>query len=98
MKPNSFTLSQLVKPSVGLVPMLLAKDNILFLDALGRPPRVLPYEFFRSFKVIKIRPEKMYLIETSQVVQEFIKHDFRDVLGNVVVRIGKYVLSELDNP
>jgi hypothetical protein len=29
---------------------LLAKDNILLLDAIGGQ-RVLPYEYFQSFKV-----------------------------------------------
>jgi hypothetical protein len=33
----------------------LVKYNITFLDIIGRPPRVLLYEYFRSFKVF-IRP------------------------------------------
>lgn len=48
----SLALARLLEPTKALIPLLLAKDNILFLDAIGRPPRVLPYEFFRSFKVI----------------------------------------------
>ncbi|KAI1745799.1 hypothetical protein F4680DRAFT_113646 [Xylaria scruposa] len=46
-----FILSKLVQPSTALTPTLLSKYNISFLDAIGRPPRVLPYEYFRSFKV-----------------------------------------------
>jgi hypothetical protein len=33
------------------MPKLLARYNISFLDALGRPPLVLPYEFFQSLQV-----------------------------------------------
>lgn len=41
----------MVEPPRALMPILLAKYNITFLDAIGSPPRVLPIEFFRSFKV-----------------------------------------------
>jgi hypothetical protein len=48
---SSLVLSRMFQPSRALVPVILAKYNISFLDAIGRPPRVLPYEYFRSFKV-----------------------------------------------
>jgi hypothetical protein len=44
-------LSRLVQPTQALMPVLLAQYNISFLDAFGRPPRILPFEYFRSFKV-----------------------------------------------
>jgi hypothetical protein len=34
-----------------LTPQLLAKYNISFYDALGRPPRILVYENFASYRV-----------------------------------------------
>jgi len=34
-----------------IVPVLLATYNISFYDAVGSPPRILPYEFFRNFEV-----------------------------------------------
>ncbi|KAH7146268.1 hypothetical protein EDB81DRAFT_934174 [Dactylonectria macrodidyma] len=46
-------LSQLVQPSRQLVPTLIAKFNLTFLDAVGSPSRVLPYEYFRNFKVLQ---------------------------------------------
>ena len=39
-----------MQPSRQLAPRLLAKLNITFLDAVGSPARVLPYEFFNNFK------------------------------------------------
>lgn len=33
------------------MPVLLAKYNISFLDTIGRPARVLPFKYFRTFKV-----------------------------------------------
>lgn len=49
--PFSLLLSQYTQPTKLLEPALLAKLNITFLDAVGGRPRVLPYEFFNSFKV-----------------------------------------------
>ncbi|KAH7136742.1 hypothetical protein B0J13DRAFT_80496 [Dactylonectria estremocensis] len=46
------SLSQVVKPSRALTTIPLAKYNITFLDAIGRPPRVLHYEYFKSFRVL----------------------------------------------
>ncbi|KAJ3536342.1 hypothetical protein NM208_g6767 [Fusarium decemcellulare] len=50
-------LSRLVQPSRQLVPVLIAKYNITFLDGMGSPSRVLPYEFFRNFKAPFIQEE-----------------------------------------
>ncbi|CAJ2509501.1 Uu.00g145270.m01.CDS01 [Anthostomella pinea] len=47
------TLSQLVQPSRRLLPMWDPKFNISFLDAVGSPPRILPYEHFKYFKVLQ---------------------------------------------
>lgn len=49
---NRFALSRLVKPSKALTFQLSPKQNITFLDAIGRQPIVLQYEVFQSFKVI----------------------------------------------
>jgi hypothetical protein len=49
-KRLSLTLSRLVQPTGAMMANFLAKDNILFLDAIGGQ-RVLPYEYFQSFKV-----------------------------------------------
>ncbi|KAI0440391.1 hypothetical protein F4803DRAFT_527512 [Xylaria telfairii] len=48
--------SRVVQPSRALMPTLLAKYNISFFDAIGRPPRILPYEYFRSFRVVPPLP------------------------------------------
>jgi hypothetical protein len=66
----------------------LAKYNITFLDAIGRPPRVLPYEYFRSFKV--------YIYDQSTaswltVVGRFCKHLLRRSLEICQVRHGSIV-------
>jgi hypothetical protein len=41
----------MMEPSRQIKPTLIAKYNITFLDAIGRAPRVLPYEYFRSLYV-----------------------------------------------
>ncbi|KAI8627693.1 hypothetical protein F5Y19DRAFT_440812 [Xylariaceae sp. FL1651] len=47
-------LSQFVQPSKQLMPILIAKFNITFLDAVGGPSRVLPYEYFRNFQIFQV--------------------------------------------
>jgi hypothetical protein len=47
----SVVLSRLVQPPRALMPTLLAKYNVTFLDAIGRAPRILPYEYFKSIRV-----------------------------------------------
>ncbi|KAE9377696.1 hypothetical protein N431DRAFT_478870 [Stipitochalara longipes BDJ] len=47
------TLSHKVRPVPALTPKLLAKHHISFHDILGRPPRVLDYDCFRSYTVFK---------------------------------------------
>jgi len=44
-------LASIVQPSRALMPVLIAKCNISFYDAIGRPPRVLDYSCFVSYKV-----------------------------------------------
>ncbi|KAH8590658.1 hypothetical protein B0O99DRAFT_598908 [Bisporella sp. PMI_857] len=72
-------LSRLVKPSAALMPLLLAKYNISFLDAIGRAPRILPYEYFRTFKMM----------------QDFIEFEFKDLPGSSLVNKGRYMISRL---
>ncbi|KAN0108885.1 hypothetical protein V8E51_008627 [Hyaloscypha variabilis] len=71
-------LARLVEPTYALTSKLLAKENILFLDALGRQ-RILPYEYFRSFKVLRA----------------FIKYEFQTLPGAAWVNRGRYVISSL---
>ncbi|KAH7348387.1 hypothetical protein BKA65DRAFT_550458 [Rhexocercosporidium sp. MPI-PUGE-AT-0058] len=81
LKNMFLALSQSIKPSVSLMPTLLAKYNISFLDAIGRPPRILPYEYFRSFKVL----------------QAFIQHEFKTLPGSAWVDQGRYMILSLAN-
>ncbi|KAI0451866.1 hypothetical protein F5B21DRAFT_485364 [Xylaria acuta] len=74
-------LSRLVQPSRALMPTLLAKYNISFLDAIGRPPRILPYEHFRYFEVL----------------QAFIRNEFKDLPGSAWVDRGRYLILSLAN-
>ncbi|RYC59681.1 hypothetical protein CHU98_g6508 [Xylaria longipes] len=74
-------LSRIVQPSQALMPTLIAKYNISFLDAIGRPPRILPYEYFRSFKVL----------------QAFIQHEFKDLPGSAWVDRGRYLILNSTN-
>ncbi|KAH7382946.1 hypothetical protein BKA64DRAFT_683564 [Cadophora sp. MPI-SDFR-AT-0126] len=75
------TLMRLCDISQGMVTRLLAKDNIQFFDAIGRPPRTLPYEYFRSFKVL----------------QAFIQYEFRELPGAAWVNQGRYMIWSLSN-
>jgi hypothetical protein len=52
----SLYLSSMVQPSRALMPTLLAKYNISFYDAIGRPPRILDYDCFVSYKVWSLQP------------------------------------------
>lgn len=65
------------------MPVLLAKYNISFLDAIGSPPRILPIEFFRSFNVL----------------QEFIHYEFKThkLPGRTWVDRGRYQIISLAN-
>ncbi|PMD49113.1 uncharacterized protein K444DRAFT_301242 [Hyaloscypha bicolor E] len=76
LKNLLLALSRLVIPSRALMPTLLAKYNISFLDALGRSPRILPYEFFQSLEIL----------------QAFVKHEFRFLPGSSLVHRGDYLL------
>lgn len=67
-------LSRLLQPSKALMPNLIAKYNISFLDAIGRQPRILPYEYFRSFRVL----------------QAFVQEEFRSLPGALWVERGRY--------
>ena len=98
MNDLSLLLLRLVEPSRALVPRLLAKENILFLDAIGRPPRILPYEYFRCFKVgVSPRSEKYALIRRSKVLQAFIQYEFKDFPGSAWVKRGRYMVLSLAN-
>ncbi|KAH8820385.1 hypothetical protein F5884DRAFT_893281 [Xylogone sp. PMI_703] len=81
LKNLFLALSHLVQPERLLTPKLLAKYNISFWDAIGRPPRILPYEFFRSFEVF----------------QAFIQHEFKDLPGSTLVNSGRYLILSLGN-
>ncbi|KAK0111211.1 hypothetical protein ONS95_001585 [Cadophora gregata] len=81
LKNLFLVLSRMAQPSRALMPHLLAKYNISFLDAIGRPARVLPYEYFGSFKVL----------------QAFIQHEFRDLPGSTWVDQGRYLVLSLTN-
>lgn len=48
---KSLRLSETVRPQLALTPILLAKYNITFHDAIGRPPRILDYSCFINYKV-----------------------------------------------
>ncbi|KAI1859809.1 hypothetical protein JX265_010258 [Neoarthrinium moseri] len=45
-------LARSIQPSKCLSPVLIAKYNITFLDAMGSPPKVLPYEYFQNYKLL----------------------------------------------
>jgi hypothetical protein len=81
--------------------MLSAKYNISFLDTIGRPPRVLLFEYFRSFKVwrlmLLVSTDRLVLIECFQVLQAFIQHDFKDLPGAAWVGRGRYLGLSLAN-
>ncbi|KAI8947372.1 hypothetical protein F4801DRAFT_582484 [Xylaria longipes] len=81
LKNLFLVLSRIVQPSQALMPTLIAKYNISFLDAIGRPPRILPYEYFRSFKVL----------------QAFIQHEFKDLPGSAWVDRGRYLILNSTN-
>ncbi|KAI0543273.1 hypothetical protein F4679DRAFT_569382 [Xylaria curta] len=74
-------LSDMVQPSRALMPTLLSKYNITFLDAIGRQPRILPYEYFRSFKVLRA----------------FVQHDFKGLPGTTWVDRDRYLMFNLTN-
>ncbi|KAF4635285.1 hypothetical protein G7Y89_g2801 [Cudoniella acicularis] len=74
-------LSRLVQPTKALMPVLQARYNISFLDAIGRPPRVLPFEYFRCF----------------QVLRAFIEYEFKDLPGSAWVNRGRYLVLNLKN-
>ncbi|KUJ06837.1 uncharacterized protein LY89DRAFT_743474 [Mollisia scopiformis] len=81
LKNLFLAISRMVQPPRALMPKLLAQYNISFLDAIGRPPRVLPFEYFRSFKVL----------------QAFIQDDFKSLPGGTWVDRGKYLIVSLAN-
>lgn len=76
LKNLFLALSRLIEPPRALMPVLLAKYNISFLDAIGSPPRILPYEYFRNFKVL----------------QTFIQVEFKSLPGSTWVNRGLYRL------
>lgn len=82
----------MVEPSRALMSTPLAKYNITFLDAIGRSPRVLPYEYFRSFKV-PIRPNGCK--DSLTVVGRFYKHSLSRNLEICQVRHGSLVAGIL---
>ncbi|KAN0093471.1 hypothetical protein V8E51_016655 [Hyaloscypha variabilis] len=81
LKNLFLALSNLVQPSRALIPTFLARYNISFLDPIGRPPRVLPYEYFSCFKMM----------------QAFIEHEFRDLPGSTWVNRGRYLILSKRN-
>lgn len=70
-------LSTMTHPSRALMPTLLAKYNISFYDAIGRPPRILDYSCFVSYKVF----------------QAFLQDSFAERPGASWVDRGLYRLS-----
>lgn len=75
------------------MPALLAKYNISFLDALGRPPRVLPYDIFQSLEVdalsiIQVKCEthdiRFYVHSSSKNSDTFL--DFRGSRGVIIIK------------
>ncbi|KAK0615351.1 hypothetical protein B0T17DRAFT_383369 [Bombardia bombarda] len=82
LKNILLSLNHLLEPSRALSPTLLAESNITFLDALGRQPRVLPYDFFRGIKVL----------------EAFIQTEFSSLPGSTLVNGGEYLLlNQRDN-
>ncbi|PQE31181.1 Ankyrin repeat-containing protein [Rutstroemia sp. NJR-2017a WRK4] len=65
------------QPSRALVSTLLATYNITFQDALGRHPRVLPFDSFSSFKVF----------------QAFLDDSFATIPGRRWVELGSFLLT-----
>jgi hypothetical protein len=64
------------------MPKLIAKYNITFMDALGREPRILPFEYFHSYKVL----------------QAFIRQEFGGIFPNSSLRWGEgYQLLSSNN-
>ncbi|KAG4441001.1 hypothetical protein IFR05_003508 [Cadophora sp. M221] len=74
-------LSRLVQPSAALTFQYDARYNISFLDAIGRAPRILPFEFFRSFKMM----------------QDFIECEFSNLPGAIWIKKGRYMVSRLSD-
>jgi len=65
--PFSQFLAKVSQPPGVLTESLQPENNITFLDAVGRQPRVLPYEYFRGFKVrnqCQIVPSWILLLES----------------------------------
>lgn len=82
LKNMFLALSVLVQPRRVLMPTLLAKYNITFLDALGRQPRILPFEYFRSYRIL----------------EAFIQEEFKNLPGSGLVKMGNYRLFSRTTP
>jgi len=90
---SSLLLLRIVQPSGPLVSVLLAKDHIIFLDAIMSPPRILPFEYFQDFEVVHLHtsmiPDEIDLAKVTpphlKVMHTFIKSQFRDHPGSVWV-------------
>lgn len=95
---SSLALSRLIQPSRALMPSLLARYNICLLDALDQRPRILPYQYFRSFKVrLRLFGDfcKYPLTSYTQVLQAFIEHEFKTLPGAISVDRGRYLILGL---
>ena len=80
------------------MPMLLAKYNISFLDAIGRPPRILPYEYFRSNGIWCLTSSSLQ-IGANRTLPGFtgIQHEFKDLPGATWVDRPRYLVLSLTN-
>lgn len=81
------------------MPVFLAKHNITFLDAIGRPARVLPYEYFQSFEVRMPGNDalKVPLLTYAQVLSAFVREEFKTLPGSAAVRGGGYIMKRMSD-
>ncbi|KAH6706514.1 hypothetical protein BKA61DRAFT_739421 [Leptodontidium sp. MPI-SDFR-AT-0119] len=90
-------LSRLIQPSAALTFQHDARYNISFLDAIGCAPRILPFEFFRSFKV-DFRSSSVrvaYHLLLGQMMQDFVECEFSNLPGATWIKKGRYMVSRL---
>ncbi|KAH7126128.1 hypothetical protein EDB81DRAFT_860734 [Dactylonectria macrodidyma] len=81
LKGLFIALAQSVQPTQALTTIPLAKYNITFLDAIGRPPRVIHYEYFKSFRMF----------------QAFLREEFINLPGSTWVKHGRFLIMNHKN-
>jgi hypothetical protein len=82
------------QPSRALTTTLLAIHNMTFQDALGRHPRVLPFDAFSSYKVpLTAEQSRNFKLTHRQVFQGFLDDSFATIPGRRWVELGSFILT-----